>query len=231
MKGEYVTTNSIIERVLRKVPQYVKWQPEEIVEWIYEAIKKIGAKNYTSYATVVFNMEEKKCEIPKNIEDIIQIRYTLSNSTIQMKRVTSFSNTVFCYKVWRGYIEFDDVYNTLEMDVSYFPVDEEGQPMIEDISYMIEAVVQYIVYQLFEKLYIQDLISADKFQLMQNKWYEYCGNAKCTSLMPRVDEDLYIADELLRASPKMHRKYNTSYYTYPKVDLRDLNKLIRPLAP
>lgn len=228
MNDDFVSVNRIIENLQRILPQFIKWNPEEIIEWAYEGLRLIGGKNTSKYATVIIEFTGTECNVPSQITDIIQIRY----NNIQLVRVNSLNtNTLYVYMRNGNRLIFDNSYGKIECDIGYIMTDENGYPMIPDKIYYTKAIESYLIERLFYKYNIQDLISNDKYERARYEWQHYCGSAKCGSLIPRQDEIYRVASNILAPFGKINRGFNFDKQDIPTVELKDLNDLIKPLSP
>jgi len=247
MIGNYVTLQHIIEKVQRNVPSYAQFNIEECKEWIYEAVRKIGGRYATIPNVVKLTLENGRCRIPAYVENVVHVIYHPYPSVNHMSRqhghnisstpliyqTTLTDQSTYMYTIIQGYIYSDMREGVLEVQISIFPMDDKGNPLVPDIEYYVQAITWYISERMMWKLYLEDKINDNKYQRVLNEWIFYCGAAKAGSTMPTQDEDLDIANSKLRVFPIWHRGLTAHDNTrnVPPVDFSNLNDLIETQQP
>ena len=230
MIGNYVTLQHIIEKVQRNVPSYAQFNIEECKEWVYEAIRKIGGRYSTLPDTIQLQLDEGRTRIPAYAENVVHVTY---KGVRLIYQPTLTEQSSYMYTVIQGYIYSDLTTGTLDVQISVFPMDSTGSPLIPDIEYYVQAITWYISERLMWKLYLEDKINENKYQRVLNEWIFYCGAAKAGSTLPTQDEDIDIANSKLRVFPVWHRGLTTHTQTrnVPPVDFSNLNDLIETQQP
>ena len=232
MTNSWIGTRGIIERVTRLLPEYAvnKLNIEEVCEYIYEAIKLIGGLNCTMVSTITrTTTTDLTLELPTCIEDLIEVRLITTREKIKFLKVNSHIATDrYIYRIDNGTCITDLKETELELDITHFPIDNEGNPAIPDTIYYEKAVVSYIVERIFYKLYIMDLINENKYERARQEWIHYQGAARVGSIMPRADEDYKFSQTHLKVFNNIHRGMlpRDSTNVISRVEIENLNALV-----
>lgn len=212
LNGNYVSIRSVAERVYK-----TGLNPEEIgfydlVELIGQALCKIGV--LYAYENKItdppITIEDYRGVLPSDIVTIIQVRESVSK--IPLLKITGTFQPVFesnnlansndptmaGYRIGDGYIytNFDE--GEIEISYTAFVTDDDGLPMVPDSERFIEAVVSYCNYQIAKRLYLQDKLSRDKFQYLEQEWYFYVKSAAGYAHLPSLDQAEALKNQLVR---------------------------------
>lgn len=85
-----------------------------------------------------------------------------------------------------------------------FPTDENGFPMIPDEIKYKKAVKAYLIYRISYYLWMQDRMTADKFQYNEREWLWYVGAAKNNANMPNYEQMESLKNQLVRLKPSFN---------------------------
>ena len=231
MIGNYVNLEYIIEKVQDLVPSYATYNVDKVKEWIYECLRMSGGRYISQTDTIVLNLEDGKCNIPDDIEDIVSVYY----KTIKLLPTNRLDkNSYFNYLIQNSVLYTSVKDGEIELDVSYFPVDERDYPLVPNLEYYIKCVTCYIVERIMRSLLLEGKITSDIYMMAKTEYSYYSSAARCASIMPRKDEDIVIANEKLRHLPSgLHRfsKFIKTVNVIPHVEVTDLDDLIMTQNP
>ena len=114
-------------------------------------------------------------------------KYTMHNTNGTIAVGTNFSNTIQ-YDVKPGYI-FSNVPDGY-IKISYHAIytDDEGMPMIPDLTSYFEAIYWYVAMKLYYPKYLNGTVPQHVYHDMKRSWNFYRKQAYAESLLPNQDE-------------------------------------------
>lgn len=226
----YVTINEILERLTSELPTFMiqkYMNPAEISTHVYDCMRVIGMIKGNETELIKLRLEDNKAKIPEFVENIIY----LSCDDIIMNRVDilDMNKDMYSYTIEDGYIISDKTDKDVYMKISSLPLDENGDPLIINKIYAINAIKAYLKEKLCNKLYWQDLINEHKYERAKQEWLFYSGQARVSSLLPSVEEEYKLSNSMLRVLPKLTRgrmTLNKDDRSIQQVPIQDLNDLV-----
>jgi hypothetical protein len=183
----YVSLDSIIERITKRPLPGQSFNIEEVKEWAYEALLKIGVNENLAALTKNIEIKSGRGELPSNIEELQNVlegesKFPMENIPLNMNFYT------LTYKLNAGWIftSFDEGYIT----INYYGlvVDDNNKPLIPDNIYFISAIEAFLRYRLGEKLYWKRAIVKGELDMLEREWLYYCPAAKSAAKIPREDD-------------------------------------------
>lgn len=204
MNFNYTSLDLVIERLnTSKIPG-VEWNISELKEWTWEALSKIGVIQEFIELPLEVEIIDGKGEIPSNIHTIHSVLE--GDSSYNMSQIKHFEDfTTLTYKLNNGYIFTDFDKGTVVFNAYVFPLDEEGKPLIPDNEYYISAIYSFLRMKLGERLYWQNKIVGQQYQMLQREWEFYCPAAKNSSKMLTEDKAEDFEKKMLKTVPSYYR--------------------------
>jgi len=172
MIANYISS-TIIKESLHKKPIFnVLWNPEEIDEWVFRALRKIGVKKQYIMLSKTLSVEGGKTKLPTQLNSLERV---VDHSTGQEIEEVFQAETLglFKYKVNGNYLLFDDSQEDIDITYTSLPLDDNGNALIPDNEYYISAIEAYIRFQLSEKGYYQRKVSLNEVQRLEQEWNFY----------------------------------------------------------
>jgi hypothetical protein len=247
----YTNVDSIIERVYKNSPPGVELNREDVVEWIWEAISKIGGvKGHYMELSAMLVIDEYRAKLPAYLEKVTEVSF-VSNNVDEIDNPDLISKgyrllmaealeTWFQdepmnsphkgtrYKIKNGYI-----YTTFEkgiVEVAYksFPVDENLEPIVVTHVYVLEAITWYITMKCLWRAIVRDITYKPLYEEAKAQWAFYCNSAATYRMMPDIGEGTALNNKYLRIVPNTLWRNNTNRnsYIYPSVTRDQLNEFI-----
>jgi hypothetical protein len=222
----YVSIMRVVEQVYRSGLNTEDINFFDMIEWVGEAIAKIGVSY--AYIEVVTNglegmpdpitITDYSGTLPTDLIIIRGVRDSDTHSSLIKEtgtfRSTYGSNnlpsagdqTMAAYRTEDGYIYTNIEECDLEISYLAWKTDEDGYPMIPDDERYITAVKAYIMYMIAFRMWLQDNISADKFQVLEKEWLFYVKSAKTKAHMPDFDSMEALKNQMrkLATNPNHH---------------------------
>ena len=179
MNINYVNVDFIIEKLhTEKIPG-THWTESEVKEWIYDALSKINAVKSKIYDNVQIEIIDGKGLIPAYIEAIDKVCNEDELELFQPVANKKLQNNTYLIDFGHIYTNFESGFIT--MYYFKFPIDDNGDPLIPDKSYFIEAILYYLKYKLAERAWFEDLILERQFRYIEQKWLFYLPSAQASS--------------------------------------------------
>lgn len=191
-----VSTKAIIERVYRRLGVNEDLPEDDMIEWVGEALLRIGAYSQFKPKVTTLEVTNGKVEVPCDFYKLIEITYSTDSNCIKLPlswKNESFRNDYFCddckIAVWRSYndayfmINDSYIYTSFdegELCVAYLaiPTDEDGYPMVPDEELVIDACAKYVIYQLDYREFRKGAITDKVFQHSEREWHWGVGAAR-----------------------------------------------------
>lgn len=242
----YVKFDTIMERVYKNTPPSIEINREDVLEWTWECLSKIGGVTgnmlQTDYYVVIENYIGT---LPSNIESIrsaavlfysnttvagnlimpesitnevlLQDAYRYKLSVITENFVRHPSNSLY-YKNLQGYRYYlgdGRMYTTFETGIVHlatksFPMSEDGEPMVLQNVYFIDAVMWYCTERLTYRGMLTNRTYADLWKLSEQKKDFYINAARSAARVPGEDETIALAEQHFRIIP-------TNLYRNPQI--------------
>lgn len=176
----YITIEQIKENI-SSIPVFnVEWNPSEISEWAFRALRKLSIPEDNILTSATFEVVDNKVYLPKHLQSIDLVKDP--DTGLEFEEL--YSNEEIGnlqYKHINNYLVFDD--NTKKVLVIFrtLPLDDEDQPLIPDNEYYISAIEAYIRYMLGVKGYNQRKIIINELQRLEQEWNYYLLATKAES--------------------------------------------------
>jgi hypothetical protein len=117
----------------------------------------------------------------------------------------------------------------LELSYLAFPTDSRGLPMIPEDARYIKAIECYIIERISRKLWLNDKLSRDKYERLEQDWLWYVGSAQNAMLIPTLDEMESLKDQFVRLIPRLN-EHNNHFKTLNQQEQLRLGQRIAPMA-
>jgi len=111
----------------------------------------------------------------------------------------------------------------VEMSYKSLTVDEDGYPMVPDNIKYTQAVKAYVAEKIGQKLWLQNKLTADKFNFLQRERDWYIGAATSAGLMPSTDEMESWKNQFLRLIPILDSHRTSFKYIGDPAKQRTIN--------
>lgn len=166
---DYLSSTYFKEKI-SKTPMFgIEWNPEDIDEWIFEVLRKIGISDQHVIKDITVKTDQGRVKLPSSLVKLIKI---YDPTYIQdLEEVFSSQEVgLFQYKINGNHIIVREEQE--ELGITYYSelIDEEGLPLIPNNDYYIEAVLSYIRFMLGTKAYYTKKISINELQLLEQNW-------------------------------------------------------------
>jgi len=179
MITNYVSIDSVIERLNRDYIPGTYWNIEELKEWTYEALSKID-KNISNVAvTSIIEILDGKAKIPAEVELIDRITIyenTGETEILELRPGQDLDN--YTYVINQGFIHVKFGSGRLKLYYFTTPIDLEGRPMIPDTEYYKSAIVAYLQYMIGKRAYWAGKILERQLTMLEQEWSFYNNAAK-----------------------------------------------------
>jgi len=214
LTNKYVDVAYIIERVYRDNGFDLEVKYDEVVEWVWDIISLIGAPQ-----PLIDRITDGSDTMPKPI-DIVNFRGELPNDLhsvylardydTKMPMVCKSSSFLrdmdqlfvresqYSYTLNNNYIFTSFEEGQVELHYKAFPTNSLGMPMVPDDIKFIMAVQAYISERIGFRLWMQDHITRDKYQKLEQERAWYIGAAGTKAQIPSIDEMESIKNRFLR---------------------------------
>jgi len=209
--GNFVSLSYIIEELNRKPLPGMEYNIEEIKEWAWQALSLIGIKTQNIEATKIITITDQKGPLPSDIQEFGNIlEYTSQYPMEEIPLGESFQP--YTYKLNNGFIYTDFDSGTIQLNYFIFPISEEGDVLIPDNIYYIKAVLSYVRLQLGERLFWQNKILNNQFNMLERDWHFYAPAAKNSTRSMSSDRLLNFRRKHLTMLPNFNNKVARGSY-------------------
>jgi len=214
LNSKYVDVAYIIERVYRDYGFDLEIRFDEVIEWIWDVISLIGAPQ-----PLIDRVTDGSATMPDPIE-ITSYRGQLPNDLhsvflardydTKMPMVCKASSYLkdmdqifrresqYSYTLNNNYIFTSFEEGQVELHYKAFPTNSLGMPMVPDDIKFIMATQAYVAERIGFRLYMQDHITRDKHQKLEQERAWYIGAAGTKAHIPSIDEMESIKNRFLR---------------------------------
>ena|SRR3990167_1662927 len=124
--------------------------------------------------------------------------------TVAQNKLKDGSQTSLTYTINGCYIFTNFEEGSLVMSYKAFPVDCNGYPLYPDNAKYTQALVYAIAENIAQKLWLQDKLSKDKFEYIQQQRNFYIGAATTAGLSKSIDGMESWKNMYLRMIPQIH---------------------------
>lgn len=215
----YISVKEVIAKIYRdlNIEQEERWV--DMVEWIAEALQKIGAHAQYLEKMVVLPVENYRATLPCDIHKIMQVEVA---GTAAVEGTGSFDTqnedgsrksrgVDYSYTVNDAFINTN--FETGEVGLAYIgiPTDTEGFPLIPNDEGYKEAMEKYVVMKLKYPEFLSGTFNPNIYQKLETDWHKYCAQARGNANMPSLDGMESIKNQWVRLMPEMHR--HKSFFT------------------
>lgn len=172
MVVNYITIDSLLERINRHSIPGGYWNLEEIKEWVYDAIRKLDDKQSTIKAEVDLEIIDSRVKIPADVETIQQVILTEEDTRLQeilYDRQLDSST----YIINAGYIYVDFETGLITLQYYTIPVDENNRPLIPDNNYYISGIEAFVLFMIGKRAYWQGKILERQLSMLEQEWAFY----------------------------------------------------------
>jgi hypothetical protein len=214
-----VSIKAIIERVYRRLGVNEDLPEDDMIEWVGEALLRIGAYSQFKPKVTTLQVNCSKVEVPCDFYKLIEITYSTYTNCVKVPlpwKNESFTSDYFCddceIAVWRSYndeyfmINDSYIYTSFdkgELCVAYLaiPTDADGYPMVPDEELVIDACAKYVIYQLDYREFRKGAITDKVFQHSEREWHWGVGAARGALNMPNTQQLESLRNVLQRLIP------------------------------
>lgn len=200
MSEQLVSIKTVINRVYRRLNINEDLPEDDMIEWIGEALLRIGA--FSQFIPKVCQLEvcNGKTELPCDFYKLMEITY---NNYPLSWRGEAFINEFFCddckipmakyandeyFMINNSYIYTSFPTGTICISYLAMPTDAEGYPMVPDDEMVLDACAKYIIYQLDYREWRKAAIPDKVFQHSEREWHWGVGAARGSLNMPNMSQ-------------------------------------------
>lgn len=236
MIHKYINIKTVISKIYRDIGSTTEINEYDAVEWIAEALEKIGA--YAQYEEISDYIEliDGKAQLPLNFHKLTGISY--NNKPVSWASKSMADNydcpdcqipsccTEYNFYINDGYIITNIINSETNSDnpklcIIYLgiPVDDEGYPLIPDDVYYMEALSAYVTYKLDYQAWRKGGIPDKVYQAAETNWLWYVNSARGSANMPDAAKLENLKNVWVRLIPKQNR-YNELFKGINKQEQR-----------
>lgn len=215
---KYISTKEVIAKVYRdlNIEQEDRWI--DMVEWIAEALHKIGA--HPQYVEQVTKLQVKnyRAAIPCNLFRVQQIEFQrkalkeLGGSFDNAQHYIEGNNREnlgttrdYGYTINDAFFNFNFTDEEVTLSFIAIPVDIDGFPLVPDDESYKEALYKYIIMKMKFPEMLAGKIHPNLYQKLESDWHKYCAQARGKGYMPSIDELEAIKNQWMRLMPRLDR--------------------------
>ncbi len=219
-----ISYKTLIAKLYRDLNINEEINESSVLEWISEALDKIGAyAQYEEYKECI-TLQNGKAKLPSNFYKLKDIWYnnkplSWTSLSVSTAYTCEGSNIPTCCTHNNFYIEgcyiitditIDQSESAQHLNIVYLgvPIDEEGYPLIPNDVYFIEACAKYVTYMLDHSEWRKGNITDKVFQFSEREWLWYCGAAKGAANMPDTAKMENLKNVWVRLIPNQNGYYN-----------------------
>lgn len=256
INSKYISVEAIAEKVKKDLPPVIDINIDDIVEYVWDALAKIGAHNTLITLYSIIEVDGFKAKLPIWLHELQGVRFLssdiqptvitdeyvekLNKYSYQMATVldvfdlSSLENNVSGTLGHRYILKDSYVHTTFEhglIEIAYaaMPIDTRGLPLIPDNVYYMEAVKWYIIKSYLWRLSIRDTTYLTLFTYAESQWNFYVNSAASAAKIPDRDGLQALMEKFLRIVPNLHRNIKYTFYRNPMLSKDQLNNLVTPV--
>jgi len=231
----YVTIDSVIAKLYRDLGINTELNEGHIVEFVAEALDKIGA--YSQYQEIkdCLKLENGRVKLPTNFYRIKDISYNnIPLHWASLSLLTAYScegsnipqccteNSFYidgCYIVTDIEITNNESIQNLNIVYLGVPVDDNGYPLIPDDVYFMEACAKYVTYMIDYREWRKGNIADKVIQKSEQDWLFYVNSARGSANMPNTAQLENLKNIWVKLIPDQNG-YNSSFRNNPRQERR-----------
>lgn len=220
INGKFVSAKYIVDKLFQDNGYDFEPNWEDLLEWIWEAVNRIGAKEQYVKKFETLAVENYKVEIPCDVWKITMLRNADNHRPIKYASDV-FHEFLACddvetracdpdltYTINDYYIFLNREEANIELAWDAFPVDKDGYPLITDEDKVIEAVACYLRYKIDYKLWRTGKLPKDVYADSEVQWLFYVNSARNKLRLPSIDRMESIKKQYLRLIPAINKHEN-----------------------
>ena len=228
LTGKYVDVAYVIERVYRDYGFDLEVKYDEVIEWIWDVISLIGApqplvdkiSDGSDTMPNPIEIENFRGSLPSDVHSVYLARDYESKMPMVCKQSsflrdmdqTFMRQSQYTYTLNNNYIFTSFEEGQVELHYKAFPTNSLGMPMVPDDIKFIMAVQAYLAERIGFRLYMQDHITRDKYQKLEQERLWYVAAAGTKAQTPSIDEMEGIKNRFLRL--KIHTDLHDASFIY-----------------
>ena len=182
INNKYISVKTIAAKLARDVPS-VEFDINDVVEWCAEAEKNIGEFMYFEpHTDVEVKVKNRRGELPCNIWRLLQVKRNRNCSGCEVLNYyndgtfLNFSDNSFTNALVSGGNVPEHGEFSVFIDYIGIPMDDEGFPMVMEGHQ--EACYWYILTKILFEDYLENKISTDRWNFIQEMYGKYVTKAK-----------------------------------------------------
>ncbi len=228
LTGKYVDVALIIERVYRDYGFDLEIKYDEVIEWIWDVMSLIGAPQQfvdkvsdgSSTMPNPIDIVNYRGELPNDLHSVYLARdyeskmpmVCKSSSFLRDLNQTYQRGSQYTYTLNNNYIFTSFEEGQVELHYKAFPTNSLGMPMVPDNIKFIMAVQAYVAERIGFRLWMQDHLTGQKYQKLEQERLFYIGAAATAAQIPSIDEMEGIKNRFLRL--KVHVDLHDTSFIY-----------------
>lgn len=184
----FISLRSILERVDRDKPENATYKETDAKEWLWEAVKKIGGESAYVRGEELVEVDNGKALIPAWVQAIRSVRG--ENGELITQTYDSLDDDIYDtdkYIINGRYIFTNYAGGKLAIQTLSFPVDANGEPLIENNVYVIAAVQSYLLERIARKMWMSGKIADKVYMALEREWLFYVRAASNSLSLPSLD--------------------------------------------
>lgn len=228
-----VSFKYILNKLYRDLDINTEIPEGNVVEWVSEALAKIGAYSQYEPKNAIIELTDGKALLPQGFHRLESIRY--------QGNPVYWSNNAFVYDygcdecVFEGccaentfYINSSYIVTNIkdespnnEICISYLsiPVDAEGYPLIPDDVYFMEACAKYVTYMLDYREWRKGNLPDKVINKSEQDYLFYVNSARGSANMPNVAKMEALKNIMIRLIPSQDQ-YSNGFQGFDKPERR-----------
>lgn len=230
LNGKFISIKRVAEQVYNSGLNNDEIYFYDIVEWVGEAIALIGVPYaYHEKVSDEIAIADYRGDLPTDLVKITSVReydnaypmLSIQSTFLPEYEDSNLPNdndpTMLGYYVNNNYIftNFDE--GSVEIAYTAFLTDGNGYPTIPDDERFVRALVAYCESKIGRKLFLQDKLSKDKYQMLEQDWLFYVNSAKTQAHNPNVDAAESLKNQMTRLiSFEHHHASGFNYRNTPE---------------
>lgn len=189
----YISIKVLADNIMRH-PLLQDVSFEQIVKYMLEFIRIIGAPKIFEEKTKILKIEDYRTSLPCDLVEIIQIKDLFTGACMRYSTNNFFHGkdktceSDYTFKVQNNIIYSNREEGDIEISYRAVMVDEDGYPMIPDNSKFSRALEYYIKKQWFTILFDLGKIQPVVLQNTQQEYAFYVAQASSDLKMPSLSE-------------------------------------------
>ena len=228
LTGKYVDVSFVIERVYRDYGFDLEIKYDEVIEWVWDIISLIGApqpltdkvSDGSANMPVPIEIVSNRGDLPNDVHSVYLAReyeskmpmICKSSSFLRDMEQVFVAESQLTYTLNNNYIFTSFEEGQVELHYKAFPTNSLGMPMIPDDIKFVMAAQAYIAERIGFRLWMQDHLTRDKYQKLEQERLWYIGAAGTKAQIPSLDEMEGIKNRFLRL--RVHTDLHDASFVY-----------------